>query len=358
MNANLGKRAGNQLNSSGAVFAIIAALLVVAAWNTGNNLFYLIFGGIISFILISFILMIWNLRNVSMAREAPAAVYRSEPFFTEIRIENHKRLMPAIGLGISQHGKQRALLGFAAKTPAKGAALLNIPMTLEKRGPHRLPPVEIETGFPFGLMERRRRYSDTIEVLVYPRVRALRTSPVEQLPGPASAVRAAVADGDEFFSLREYMPGDELRRIAWRISARMGVWMVREMSRQHSRFVIFALDTRRLTDLPGFDDLFEEAVEVTASLAVSLLKRHYHVTVSSPAGAVEGGYGSHQERKILELLARLTPTPESEDFSAFVRSLESQEARLICISPDPRQWGSQTGLGTVNMLNLHEIVHA
>ncbi|HPO15762.1 MAG TPA: DUF58 domain-containing protein [Candidatus Hydrogenedentes bacterium] len=358
MNANLGKRAGNRLNISGAVFALIATLLLVAAWNTGNNLFYLLFGGVISFILISFFLMIWNLRNVSMTREAPNAVYRGEPFLTGIRIENHKRLMPAIGLGIAQHGKQNSLLGFVPKTPAKGAALLNIPMTLAKRGLHRLPPFDIETGFPFGLMERRRRYNDTTDVLVYPRVRALRTSTVEQLPGPASVARAAVADGDEFFSLREYLPGDELRRIAWRISARMGVWMVREMSRQHSRFVIFALDTRHLTDLPDFDNLFEEAVELTASLAVSLLKRHYHVTVTSPAGAVEGGYGPHQERKILELLARVDPTPESEDFSSFVRALEPQEARLICISPDPRQWGRQTGSGALKMLNLDEIVHA
>ncbi len=353
-----GKRAGNRFTRSGGAFGLIAFLLLFAAWNTGNNLFYLVLGGVLSFMFISVILMFWDMRRLVMQREVPAAVYRMEPFLAGVRVENHKRFLPAMGLGISRQDSPKKLLGAITKIPARGAALLNIPMTMEKRGVHPLPPFILHTSFPFGLMERRKRYQDNLEILVYPRVSPLRTAVVEQMPGPSAAARTITADGDEFFSLREYLPGDELRRVAWRISARMGVWMVREMSLHHSRYVTFALDTRIVPDLPDFEERFEEAIELTASLAISLLKRHYHVGIAAPGAALEAGDGTHHERKILDMLAKVVPFRETMDFDAFLHSLEHQEARLICISPDPRQWGNKAAFGALYTLNLNEVVHA
>ncbi len=345
MRPGQGRRAGNRLRLPGLVFIIIAMLLLMAALNTGNNLLFIVLGGVTSFVLMSVVLSSWSLRNVTLRRDAPYAVHRGEPFLIETRIENHKLSMPTIGLRVEAAGRDAESLGFIVKVPARRAAVLNIPYMLNRRGLHRIPAFRLATGFPFGLLEKRRRYDDELEVLVYPRIRAMRAAVVEKLPGPAGVARSAAADGEEYFSIREYLPGDEIRRIAWRISARLGVWMVREMSRQHSRFVIFALDTRWTPEVDRFPEHFEEVIEVVASLAVTLLKRQFNVGLVTPTGAVEGGEGVGQERRILEMLARLEPAPPEMDFETRLRKLESHEARLVCVSPDPALWGQRSTSG-------------
>lgn len=355
-----GTKTGYDIQVSGMVFLLIGALLLVAALNTGNNLFYIVLGGVVSFLLMSLILAVWTLRNLRLRRDAPAIVQRGEPFLIEVRIENRKQVMPAIGLCVEPVGAadEREPLAFLMKVPARRAAMLNVSYVLHRRGLHRIPPFRVSTGFPFGLIERSCRFEDELEVLVYPRVRPMRAAVVEQLPGPVATARSASADGEEYFSIREYIPGDEIRRIAWRLSARRGTWMVREMSHQHSRFVVFALDTRPAPGIENFPERFEEAIEVTASLAVTLLKRQYNVGIITPDTSIEGGEGSSQERKILELLARLQPSSPVSDFDTKLRKLESHEARLICISPDEAQWGKRLTAGGLWVLDPRETTHA
>jgi len=360
MPAVSGRRRRGRLLPGGWVFLVIVLLLMLSSWNTGINLLYLVLGGVLSFVALSVVLSRLMVRGLVIRREAPDAVFREQPFFVGIRIENHKRLMPSISLRLESAAEPGRVMGYLLKVPAQRAAVLNVTHVFPKRGVCRLPVFELVSSFPFGLFESRWRYEDKVEVVVYPRITPVRTSAVERMPGASAKPRAVSEGGDEFFALREYMRGDELRRICWRVSARVGRWMVRELASDHSRYVVLALDTRWIPDAEDFSEHFEEAVELVGSLAVTLLQRQYYVAIATPAQSTESGEGTGHERRLLEVLARVDPVmPEAyPKFEEEVHRLESQQARILYVSPDPREWG-QRRMGRAGwILDPREIVHA
>lgn len=347
-----------QVRLLGWVFIGILIPSLLAAWNTGTNLLYLVVGGIISFLLISVFLAYWTLRSLRLFREAPRAVHRGDTMSVLVRVENRKLLIPSISLRIVPQGS-RTPVGFILKVPARQAAQVNVQHVFPRRGIYPLPNFMLKTSFPFGLIERSRLYTDNHEVVVYPRVRTLRTSLLDQSLGSRYTTATPSPDGDEFFSLREYVRGDDPRRIAWRLSARMGTWMIRELAKENTRFIVLALDTRRI-EAEHHDEEFEEAVELTASLGITLLKRQYNVAVITPDSLVEHGEGSGHEREILEMLARAQPLDPRQhlDFEARVRQLESQRAAVLFLSPDNRRWGQRDATGQFRVLDPREVLHA
>jgi len=349
-----------RIRPSGYVFLLILALLLLSAWNTGENLLYVAMGGVASFVILSVVSVWWTLRKIVMLREPPHAVHRMEPFLVPVRIENPRWFFPAIALRVENAVERGKQIGFVMKIPARRAATLNVVCELKRRGVYRLPPFDLVTSFPFGLFERRKRCADKQEVIVYPRVRAVRTSAVEQSPGNSTFARRAAADGEEYFGLREYQPGDELRRIAWRISARRGVWMVREHAWENSHLVFIILDTRTVNNVPDFRNHFEDTVELAASLAVTLLHRQYQVAVVTPEGTLESGEGTHQEHRVLEMLARVEPAPPTAapHFDTEISRIEAQRVKLIYLTPDPRRWGRRIAAGPLRALDPREVVHA
>src|SRR4051812_30946260 len=92
--------------------------------------------------------------------------------------------------------------------------------------------------------------------------------------------------GLEFYGMREYRPGDELRRIVWRASARVGKLMVREAEEGITDQIQIILDTDRGSHSSDGDhsESFETGVRAAASLAVEHLRDGYEVTVEANAG--------------------------------------------------------------------------
>ncbi|MBN2308610.1 MAG: DUF58 domain-containing protein [Candidatus Hydrogenedentes bacterium] len=347
-----------RLTRPGQVLLLTAALVLLAAWNTGENLYYLIFAGVASFALASWLLSRWNLGRLRLVRIAPDAVHRRTWFAVSARIENPRRMLPAISVRIESTARPGRSAGYALVIPARKAAHLTMTEWFEKRGVSRLPDLEFVSSFPFGLVEARVRVSDASEVVVYPRVKAARTAIVDRAPGTRDAPRSSQRDGDEYFSLREYEPGDDLRYVAWRASARLGNLMVKEFEQETSRSVLLVLDSRR-DDLEGFEERFEEAIELVASLAVTLLNRHYSVSLLTASGGLNADEGKAQALKVLDFLARLDAAPPTAD-DPFSRAMGFEEARrvvyLFC-SPDPARWGARLA-GGARILDPREVIHA
>jgi uncharacterized protein (DUF58 family) len=57
--------------------------------------------------------------------------------------------------------------------------------------------------------------------------------------------------------LRDYTPGDDLRRVSWRASARAGKLLVKQLARDTSRYVACVLDNRLDGTVTDFNELFE-----------------------------------------------------------------------------------------------------
>lgn len=348
-----------RLLRGGQVFLVTVVLILLAAWNTGNNLYYLLFGSLASFLLCSAFLSGYSLRRLHAEREAPAAVHRDEPFALTIRIENRRRVLPSISVRVENASEPGTSAGYVMAIPGKRTAIIRTSGTFGKRGVYELPDVVLVTAFPFGLIESRRRLRDPREVVVYPRVHAVRTAVVEKSRATGDVPQISRGTGDEFFSLRDYVPGDDLRHIAWRASARSGSLLVKELEKQTTRRIVIVFDSRRV-DIPDFDDCFEQAIELIASLAQSLLNRQYSVAMVTSGLGVGEGEGQAHALKILDALARLNPS-EGDTPNPFLHSEYLQEQRRVTylfVSPDPMQWGQFGVAGYNRVLDPREVIHA
>ncbi len=351
-----GKALWGRITLAGLIMLLIFLLVVLSALNTGENLLYIVFAGVFGMLILSVLAARWSLRRVAVHRQAPYAVYRGEPFAYTARIENHKRLVPALSLRIEQGGSPS---GYVMYVPAGHQATAAAVYCFEKRGVYTLPPCDLVTAFPFGFLEMRRRYEDDVEVLVYPRIRPARLNALERSSANQFLPSRVRGEGDEFFALREYIHGDDLRLIVWRVSARLGTWMVREMGVGNAKVITFVLDTRRV-NTAGFDEQFEEVVEITASLIMTLLSRQYEVGVLTPDSSIPVGRGAGQEQRILDCMARVMPVDASAypDFEARAKRMASEQARMVCLSPDPARWGDGNWADTIPMLDPGDVVYA
>ena len=341
------------------VLTAIFVLVLLVALNTGENLLYLVAVCAASFLICSLLFTPLALRGLRVTREAPASVYRNDPFTVKIRIENRKRFFPSVSLRFEDASDSGVAKGYVAKIPPRSVATIQLREILSRRGVHQLQDLIISSGFPLGLFRRRLTCPDRSEVVVYPRVFSLRRNVAEQMDESGATSRSPNRSGDEFFSLREYVPGDDIRYICWRVSARIGRLIVRELEPSTARTLAVVFDTRGLPDTPELEEQFEEAVDLAASLAMMFLEQQFGVAVVTPEALVGLGSGAAHARKILEMLARVQPASYGahgdEWFSA---SGDLGGAGKVYVASDPALWGGQVSGRGVRILDPREVMNA
>ncbi len=194
--------------------------------------------------------------------------------------------------------------------PAGGTAAVVMEVTPARRGALRFTGVTIARPDPLGLVHSLLGVKAPQQMMVLPRRYPL---PPATLPegrryqSGGVALTTSVGDSEEFVSLRDYRPGDSLRRIHWRSWARTGKPVVKEY--QDEFFVRHALVldtfTRRRRSL-----VFEEAVSVAASFAVTVLTNDSLldlVFVGPRMIRVTSGRGLSDTNALLEALAAVSP---------------------------------------------------
>lgn len=227
-----------------------------------------------------------------------------------------------------------------------------------RRGNYRFGPWELLTGDPFGLFQVHISYNQKEEILVYPPMAAL----------PEQIIPRGRAQGDDrplhqplqaeslsAFTSRPYMPGDPLRHIHWRTTARHEALFVKVFDPEASStlWLIPDLDTavQRGT---GPDSTVETTIILLASLADRLLNEHLAVGLISFTDVpqvVLPARGRPHLWMLLRLLAGLetAPRPLSETL-AQARSIISGRERVLVVTPSLRpEWpGELQHLGGSN----------
>ena len=160
------------------------------------------------------------------------------------------------------------------------------------RGKFTIGPLAVRVSDPFGLVELNRSFSSTSALVVTPRVVPLPPIPLAGAwTGSGDNRPRAFASGSaEDVTVREYRRGDDLRRVHWRSSARVGELMVRrEEQPWQSRATLF-LDNRQLAHRGrGANSSLEQAVSIAASVATHLVQRGFVVRLVTATGDEEGG---------------------------------------------------------------------
>lgn len=284
----------------------------VAAVNGGINLLFLIFGMMLSLILVSGILSELCLRELQVTRRPPGTLHAGAPFLMGISVRNLKRRIPTFSLEVEDLLGERPVdrRCYFLKIPAGRVQETAYKHTLSRRGVYQFAGFRISTRFPFGFIRKSRDIEAPLEVVVYPAV-----FPV---PDPFVGARLIEAGrqhaparsrAGEFHGLREFRAGDDPGDIHWRTSARRGRPFVRESEEESGRTVLLVLENGVITRGPSSETAaqFERAVSLAASLVVTLLRSGFHVGLATAEAFVAPAGGAIQANRILRRLALVEP---------------------------------------------------
>jgi uncharacterized protein (DUF58 family) len=194
------------------------------------------------------------------------------------------------------------------------------PVQAEVRGKYEIGPLRVRVGDPFGLIELHRTFTKTASLVVIPATEPLPAIPLmgawtgtgDNRPRPFASGGAADV------TVRDYRVGDDLRRVHWRSTARVGTLMVRlEEQPWQSRCTLFIDNRARVHRGQGPHSSLERAVTAAASLAVHLSAQGFQVRLVSATGEeIEHGWHdgdvASSTRPLLERLAVL-PTVSTHD---------------------------------------------
>lgn len=235
-----------------------------------------------------------------------------------------------------------ALKQMAVIIPAKLPAIapmrqIDVQMRLvpQRRGHLNLEGLIFTINDPFGFCRRFSRYSAPQKILILPRRYTIPEisfgGATQYQPGGVS-MASSLGESDEFMSVREYRRGDPLRHIHWKSTSKTGKLIVKEF--QNEFFVRHALVLDTFLEQAN-DPVFEEAVSIAASFALSLNTQDSLLDllfVGPEAFTVSTGRGVAQVEHMLEILAAVQPCTQ-HDFAALEEVVLRQVAQVSgCVS--------------------------
>ncbi len=356
---NAGREA-SQLNlpfeftTGGAIMLVLVLIVGFSAWNTGNNLLFIVLSFLLASMVVGFFAGHLCLKKLDVKMRFPDTIFAGEATPIIVSLTNRKRIFPSFSVVAEVRGKERehsiasdelnALLpAWIAKRLGRAPvihrtldhfAYIGRNSTSELRSEHIFPhrgrlmirDFELSTKFPFGFFRHRRRLSaKSAEIVVLPRAEHLDLRLTDFPSGSGERSTARRGPGLDLLALRDYQPQDELRSIDWKATARSRNLTVREYASEDELRVSVFLDPRvarnpksqarlreRLAnEQAGKPVVASERFEEGASLAASVLshlaaeKADFRLIVEGTPG--EFGRGRGQLYDSLKRLAIAEP---------------------------------------------------
>lgn len=210
-------------------------------------------------------------------------------------------------------------------------------VTPRLRGRHPIGPLEITHTDPFGAIRRRQDVASVSSLLVYPSFEDVSVLPsaVQRL----GIVRSSpnIGQGDEFYALRSYVEGDDLRKIHWPSSVKTGELVIKQEELLAEPRALIVLDTAAVKHRgTGASSSLEAAVSACASLGVLALHRRMRLEIVTNEGPLLITRNPSKD-EFLEALALVQPSR-----GGIAKALERAErtrgrpALVVVITPDLR----------------------
>ncbi len=318
---NAGREA-SQLNlpfeftSGGAIYFVLILVVAFSAWNTGNNLLFLILSFLLAALVVGFFAGSLCLKKMDVRMRFPETIFAGEPTPLLVGVSNRKRLIPAFSVIVEVRGKERErsiaapeldniLPGWLARrfsrapvvsrtldhfeyVAAHGQIEARTDHVFPNRGRLLIKNFELSTKFPFGFFRHRRRLpAREAELIVFPKIVELDRTVTDVSAEAGTKTLGKRGAGQDLLALREYRPHDDLRSIDWKATAKTRDLIVREFAADEDKNVTVIFDTWLPTEAASTLSIREkitaeqagktlvasERFEIGASLAASVLLR-------------------------------------------------------------------------------------
>ena len=298
-----------KITKAGYSFILITIGIGAAGLNTGNNLLYLLFGMMLSFIIISGILSDTSMRKLEVEREVPPEVVANTRFPVKLVLFNKKRFLPAFAISITDVGEHLSdTAKFVVKVSPVGQKETFYFSIFKSRGIKKYSGFKILTKYPFGLIQKTDFIAKEGEVLVYPEIFDI----ARELEGSrffhGEFLSGKKGFGINPWGLRSYSHGDDARLIHWKSTAKKGEWMVKEFeSEKKMRIVLDMVIANPVSlnlkayKLTHAETLVEKLISICASMVVFFSSVNYEVALTvngEPVGTLGRGYVSNYLRAL------------------------------------------------------------
>ena len=282
--------------------------------------------------------------RVTVTREVyPGRVERGRPALARLRVRNTASWRLRGFLALDRMGPDVRTVAVHALLPgAESTYHYELPTTT--RGLMPVGPLTLHRVDPFGLARNKVSAGETKTLWVHPRVypALARIGGHPRHHHEGSATDETLHGSLDLKEVREYQPGDEVRSIHWKATARTGQLMVRDtIDPVQPRFTVL-LDTRADAVPPA---LFEEAVDLAASLlSSSALAGHHSRLVTSGGVDVPTVGGAVSARQLLDQLCLLDRDPGRGLVPAVLSLAHRQGGCLTVVTSGGADLGALAGL--------------
>lgn len=307
--AAIARRAG--LTRTGQVALVASIVPWVAARVVAGTTLYILAYGVITVVLTATFLAPRRLRLVAVREGLFPRAQQGDRLEVAIRITAERSLS---SFHVEEQVPER--LGRSLRVPVSRVTPgqdfgYSYSLQCTRRGAYTIGPLVAITQDPIGVSQRQTVLAEPFELLVHPRVARVSDRPLTRLyedPPIRPPVSKPWPSGMEFYGMREYRAGDDLRRIVWRASARTGTLMVSDAEQGITDHITVVLDTDRGSHSREgeISESFEYAVSACASLGVRHLAEGYEVRVEvNSAPLTRSLRGPDKSLMFLDVMARV-----------------------------------------------------
>lgn len=251
-----------QVTTGGLIFVCIIIIVGFAAWNTGNNLLFLVLSVMIAALFVSLLAAQASLRDLVVAARFPDHIFAGEPAPVVVTIQNKKKFLPSFSIMVEARGPEdiddlekqswfyrvrykKRPLAYYTYIPRRAGAEQKVEQNFPVRGHELVTGFELSTKFPFGFFRHRRRLpTRNVDIIIFPKTKPI-SDELHLLPMNAGRlISSRRGAGHDLHSLRDYHAQDDLRHIDWKATARVRRLIVREFTSEDERRVNVWLDTK------------------------------------------------------------------------------------------------------------------
>jgi uncharacterized protein (DUF58 family) len=363
------------------IIALIGVILVLAGATAQAGWLFVLAAGVLGTVLGSFVVH-HRLGALEVERTVPRRARVDDDVRVGLTVRNGAKVRsPLLFIEDTFGAFEPVRVGVEPIDPG-GVGEIELVRKAAQRGVFDAARVTMTSGAPFGLTRSRRRTEVASPLTVVPRWADLRSFPIlEPSSSPSDVLheRARTGAGLEYLGVRDYRPGDPLRSVHWRSSARADRLIVREFELEIASRVGIVFAGRDHGE--GSASAYETLISAVASIGIYALSTGHPIHLARHGAEGIDYLGEPGKFDLLDWLASATPADEpllplvdhmvaqvgrrgtivlcavssgasGASLSAAVRRAQSAGARAIVVIARASTWGpgledgiSGSGLG-------------
>ena len=268
-----------RLTRVGTGFLIFTVVIGFAAINTGNNSLYIGLSFMLGALLLSGIASKGGLKHLRIDFDSVDEAWAGRPARGRLRVANRSHIWNVRDVIVTSQELDAPL--FIPVIERRSDKTIEVSFLFGRRGVVQLKTLDLYTRYPFGFFFKKRRVRIDGEVVVFPRL----------LDEETARERFRPVDGDQFssnrpgagpdiHSFRDYVRGDSLRHVAWKKSASLGRWIMKQTELEAGRAVHVVVDPYKPRIVS--EESFERMISEAATFLYDALRRELDVILTVP----------------------------------------------------------------------------